>query len=80
MTHGKTHVVHLKVWLTISHKWNDAIKEIKEIKEKRKRKEKQGPHKWHEERGRKLPPLTNLVNGNLKEEKFQEKRENMEKK
>ena len=30
VTHGKSHVVHLKMWLIISHMWDDEIKEIKE--------------------------------------------------
>ena len=29
VTHGKIHVVHLNVWLTISHMKDDVIKEIK---------------------------------------------------
>ena len=34
VTHGKSHVVHLNVWLTISHMIDDAIKDNKGIKEK----------------------------------------------
>ena len=34
MPHGKSHVVHLKVWLTISHMKYDAIKGNKGIKKK----------------------------------------------
>ena len=29
VTHGKSHVKHLKVCLIISHMWDNAIKEIK---------------------------------------------------
>ena len=36
VTHGKSHVVHLNVWLTISHMIDDTIKGNKGIKKKRK--------------------------------------------
>ena len=34
VTHGKSHVVHLNEWLTISHVLHEAIKGNKGIKEK----------------------------------------------
>ena len=34
VTHGKSHVVHLNVWLIISHIINDAIKGNNGIKKK----------------------------------------------
>ena len=37
VTHSKSHVVHLNVWLTISHMINDAIKGNKKIKKKKKK-------------------------------------------
>ena len=36
VTHGKSYVVHLNVWLTISHMIDDAIKGNKGIKKKEK--------------------------------------------
>ena len=36
MTHGKSYVVHLNVWLIISHMIDDAIKGNKGIKKKEK--------------------------------------------
>ena len=35
VTHGKSHMVHLNVWLTISHMIDDAIKGNKRIKKKK---------------------------------------------
>ena len=37
VTHGKSYVVHLNVWLTISHMIDDAIKGNKKIKKKKKK-------------------------------------------
>ena len=36
VTHGQSYVVHLNVWLIISHMINDAIKGNKGIKKKEK--------------------------------------------
>ena len=36
VTHGKSYVVHLNVWLTISHMIDDAMKGNKGIKKKEK--------------------------------------------
>ena len=36
VTYGKSYVVHLNVWLSISHMIDDAIKEKKRIKKKEK--------------------------------------------
>ena len=36
MTHGKSYVVHLNVWLIIDHMIDDAIKRNKGIKKKEK--------------------------------------------
>ena len=38
VTHGKSHVVHLNVWLTISHMIDNTIKGNKGIKRKKKKK------------------------------------------
>ena len=37
VTHGKSHVVHLNVWLTISHMIDDTKKGNKGIKKKKKK-------------------------------------------
>ena len=37
VTHGKSHMVHLNVWLTIIHMIDDAIKGNKGIKKKEKK-------------------------------------------
>ena len=48
MTHGKSYVVHLNVWLIISHMIDDAIKDNKGIKKKKiiiiKKKKKDKSH------------------------------------
>ena len=37
VTHGKSYVVHLNVWLTINHMIDDTIKGNKGIKKKKKK-------------------------------------------